>query len=201
MLANRNESFDVLLQRARGGDTVAIGCLLDSCHTYLKLMAASLLRTASHASVDVSDVVQETNLKACLKFTTFNGSDERALVGWLRKILKNHVLNLLENQGRPGRRPGSLEVLLERAGEEVHQALAASGSTPSAHASRREQAVLTANALGSLPVDYQQVLILRFVETVPHREIARRMGRTEGASRELLSRAAKALKKKLQEEP
>jgi len=200
-LAQVDPTFDVLLQLAKSGDAVALGHLLDSYRAYLRAIATSLLRTASRTSVDISDVVQETNLKAFTDFQTFQGSDEGVLVAWLRQILKNLVLNLVKNQGRPGRRPESLEALLERASEEAHWALASQGSSPSAQASRREQAVLTANALESLPSDYRQVLVWRCLENVPHKEIGSRMGRTEGASRELLARAAKALKKKLQEEP
>jgi RNA polymerase sigma-70 factor, ECF subfamily len=136
--------------------------------------------------VGISDVVQETNLKAFVDFQAFQGSDEGVLVAWLRQILKNFVLNLLKNQGRPGRRPESLEALLERACVEAHWALESQRSSPCAQASRREQAVLTANALESLPPDYRQVLVWRCLER---------------ASRELLARAAKALRKKLQEEP
>ena len=88
--------------RAKAGDADALGCLLESYRAYLKLIAGSLLRTASRASVDVSDVVQETNLKACGNFPTFRGSDEPELVAWLRQILMNLVLNLLKKQGSTG---------------------------------------------------------------------------------------------------
>ena len=106
MLAKSTSPSTALLQRARAGDTVALGCLLESCRAYLKLIAASLLRTASRASVDVSDVVQETNLKACGNFPKFQGSDEPELVAWLRQILVNLVLNLLKKQGSLGPTPG-----------------------------------------------------------------------------------------------
>ena len=67
------------------------------------MIAGSLLRSHSRASVDVSDVVQETNLKACGNFATFRGSDEPQLVAWLRQILVNLVLNLLKKQAEPWR--------------------------------------------------------------------------------------------------
>ena len=91
--------------------------------------------------------------------------------------------------------------MIERASQEAHKALAAPGSTPSAGASRREQAVLTANALESLPPDYQQVLVLHYLEKVPHKEIGQRLGRSEQASRMLLMRAAEALQKRLRDQP
>jgi RNA polymerase sigma-70 factor, ECF subfamily len=200
MLAQVDQSFDILLERARAGDAVALGHLLESTRAYLKVVAGFLMRNACRAPVDISDVVQETNLRAHEKFSSFDGSSEGELVGWLRKILNNHVLNILKSQGRFARRPQSLETLLERASAEAHGALAAQGSTPSAQASRREQAVLVANALESLPPDYKQVLVLCYVEKVSHEEAGRPMGRSETASRMLLMRAARALEKRLREQ-
>ena len=199
MPAHVHQSFDVLLNRARDGDTNALGCLLESYSAYLRLIASSLLRTASRASVDISDVVQETNLRACGNFAKFRGSDEPELVVWLRRILANLVFNLIKKQGAPGQSPQSLEALLDRASAQAHDALASPGSTPSVQASRREQAVLTASALESLQPDYQQVLILCYIEKVSHKEVGRQMGCSEGASRMLLMRAAKALEQKLRE--
>ena len=98
MLAQVDQSFDILLNQAKAGDADALGCLLESYRAYLRLIAGSLLRTASRASVDISDVVQETNLKACGNFPKFQGSDEPELVAWLRRILANLVFNLLKKQ-------------------------------------------------------------------------------------------------------
>jgi RNA polymerase sigma factor (sigma-70 family) len=89
--------------------------------------------------------------------------------------------------------------LLKRAGVDAHLALAAPGSTPSAQVSRREQAVVTANALDSLPPDYKQVLVLCYLEKLPHEVVGRMMGRSEKASRMLLMRAARALEVRLRE--
>jgi RNA polymerase sigma-70 factor, ECF subfamily len=190
---------ELLLRRAKAGDAVAWGSLLEFYQPYLRLVARSIVRKDVHFQIDISDVVQETNLNACRALPKFLGSDEPELVAWLRQILTNLVLNQLKKQQRPGRRPESLDELLERASLEAHLALAAPGSSPSAGALRREQAVLTANALESLPPDYQQILIMHYLEKVPHREIGLRMGRSEQASRMLLMRAAKALQERLRE--
>jgi RNA polymerase sigma-70 factor, ECF subfamily len=200
MSAQFNQSFEVLLSRAKSGDAEALGSLLESYSAYLRMIANSLLRTTSRASVDISDVVQETNLKACGNFAEFRGNDEPELVVWLRRILANLVFNLLKKQRAPGQRSESLEALLERASAQVHRALAAPGSTPSAQASRREQAVLTANALESLPQEYKQVLVLCYLERIPHKEVGRQLGCSEGASRMLLMRASKALEQRLREQ-
>jgi RNA polymerase sigma-70 factor (ECF subfamily) len=66
---------------------------------------------------------------------------------------------------------------------------------------KREQAIILANALESLPTDYRDVFILRNLEHVPVEEIARRMGRSANAVYKLLMRAMAALKQALEEIP
>ncbi len=79
--------------------------------------------------------------------------------------------------------------MLDRSSAAVHQALAASSESPSAHAVRREQAVLLADALEKLPAHYREVFILRNLEHIPFDQIAARMGRSPGATRVLWKRA------------
>lgn len=201
MPANDEQPFNVLLQRAKAGDGAALGRLLVPYDAHLRAVAGALLRTNPGAAVDVSDVVQEANLRACGNIADFKGVDDRQLAGWLRRILANLVLNILRKQKSPDRRPQSLDTLLERPGQGVHAALTSPESTPSAGVRRRERAEATAEALKSLPPEYQQVLILRHLERLEHKEVGLRMGCTEGASRMLLSRASKALKEKLREHP
>ena len=58
------------------------------------------------------------------------------------------------------------------------QALAWPGSSPSQTVSRHERAVLLATALGKLPEDYREVIILHHLESLPLGEVAQRMGRS-----------------------
>ena len=67
--------------------------------------------------------------------------------------------------------------------------LAAPGSSPSEAASRREEAVRLADALGRLPGDYREVLILRHLEGLTFPAAATRMGRTVDAVEKLWMRA------------
>ena len=53
-------------------------------------------------------------------------------------------------------------------------------------------------ALSQLPDDYATVITLRYVEDLPHGEIATAMGKSEGAVRVLLTRALKALREHLE---
>src|SRR5205085_12230259 len=71
---------------------------------------------------------------------------------------------------------------------------AAPGSSPSEAASRREQAVLFADALGRLPDDYREVIVLRHLEGLTFPIVAERMGRTVDSAETLWVRAVARLR-------
>jgi RNA polymerase sigma-70 factor (ECF subfamily) len=77
--------------------------------------------------------------------------------------------------------------------------LASSGS-PSRQASRREQAVLLADALGKLPEAYREVIILSHLEGLSFPEVARRLGRTLDSVKNLWARALARLRRSLEGE-
>src|SRR5207245_10035590 len=100
-------------------------------------------------------------------FPQFLGSTEKELLTWLRRILVRNLADQVKHhkaQVRNWKREESLEVLLDRSSSAAEQALAKGISTPSALASRREQAVLLADALARLPADSREVIVLRDVE-------------------------------------
>jgi RNA polymerase sigma-70 factor (ECF subfamily) len=97
-----------------------------------------------------SDVVQEADLEAHRDFAGFAGTTERELVTWLRRILVRNLTDQARRhqaQMRDTHRQQSLESLLERSSLAAHELLSAGISTPSLQDSRREQAVLFAEAL------------------------------------------------------
>jgi RNA polymerase sigma-70 factor (ECF subfamily) len=189
--------LESLLSRAREGDQTSLGRLLELYRNYLRLVARSLIKPPLQVQLDASDLVQETFLKAHREFRHFDGGSERELVAWLRTILVRTLANQAKHhrtQGRDHRRKVSLDVLLDRSSVAIQQQLADSIGSPSAHAVRREQAVLLADALARLPADYREVFILRNLDQIPVEEIAARMGRSPNAIRKLWGRAMVALK-------
>jgi len=124
-------------------------------------------------------------------------------VAWLRRILVRSLANQVKHyrrQARNHKRQESLEQLLDRSSTAIQQTLASSMNSPSEQASRREQAVLLANALSRLPDDYREAFIRRTLEHVPFPTIATEMGRSVGAVRMLWARSVKRLTELLGEE-
>lgn len=194
---------DMLLARARAGELPALGQLLELYRNYLRLVARAMIGQALRVRLDASDLVQETFLKAHHEFVHFLGGTEPELVAWLRQILIHTLANQARHHRRHGRdyhRDEPLEVLLERSSSGVQRALAAPLSSPSSVLSRREQAVLLADALEKLPADYREVFLMRNLEHIPFEQIAARMGRSSGAVRMLWTRTIKKLSQLLEEE-
>ena len=191
-----------LIAEARRGDDAAQGRLLELYRNYLRLVARSLIGGALRVKLDASDLVQETFLKAHRDFGRFAGGTEPELVAWLRQILVRSLANQVKHHRRLGRdqnRQESLDHLLELSDRPLRFALAARLPSPSEAASRREQAVLLADAVDRLPADYREAFVLRTLEHVPFEEIALRMGRSTGAVRMLWARAVKKLNEILEE--
>jgi RNA polymerase sigma-70 factor (ECF subfamily) len=191
----------LLLVQARAGDESARGQLLELYRNYLRFIARALIGRTLRLRLDDSDLVQETFLKAHREFASFAGSSEPELVAWLRQILVHNLADQVKHHrrwSRDHRRQESLDALLNRSSLAVQQALAAPVSSPSASASRREQAVLLADALAHLPEDYREVFLLRNLEQVPIDQIAARMGRSVNAVHKLWARALLALKNELE---
>lgn len=197
-------SPEILLREARGGNSAALGHLLELYRNYLEILARTQIGMALRARLEPSDLVQETFLEAYRDFGQFLGHTEQELLVWLRTILVRNVADqakLHQRQARDWHRQESLEVLLERSSTAVHQALAKGISTPSSQASRREQAVLLADALASLPEEHKEVIILRHLERLKFEEIASRMGRSAGAVRMLWMRALDKLRSVMEASP
>jgi RNA polymerase sigma-70 factor (ECF subfamily) len=201
-MVDAQPTWQALLVRARAADRVALGELLALYQNYLRILARTQLRDFPAARCDASDLVQETLIEAVRDFPRFAGNTERELIAWLRRVLVRNLADQVKHHKariRTVERQESLDGLLERSASAVHQALANGSSSPSTRASRREQAVLLADALERLPADYREVILLRNFHALPFEEVAARMGRSAGAVRMLWARSLERLHRELEE--
>ena len=196
---------ELLLEQSRAGDEPARGRLLELYRNYLRLMARTLIsqplaRPARRLRPGAGNPPQGPS-----RVRRLPGPTEPELVAWLRQILVRSLSDQVKRHraGKgatpPRRGPGRDARSLQR--WRFSQALAAPLSSPSSIASRREQAVLLADAIERLPADYREVFIARNLEHMPFDQIAERMGRTSGAVRKLWTRTMLSLKRMLEESP
>jgi RNA polymerase sigma-70 factor (ECF subfamily) len=194
-----DSSADPLLRRAQEGDGSALGQLLESYRAYLIVLARVQVGRRLQGKVDASDVVQEAFLGAHRDFPQFRGTTERELVGWLRGILASLLANLVRHyhgtKARDVRLERQLAVELEQSSQAMDRGLVAAQSSPSQQAARREQSVLLAEALGRLPEEWRELLILRHLEGLTFPEVAERLGRTLDSVKKQWPRALAALRR------
>jgi RNA polymerase sigma-70 factor (ECF subfamily) len=194
-----------LLARARASEDGALGQLLERYRGYLTLLARVQIGRRLQGKADPDDLVQETFLDASRYFAGFRGTSEPELTAWLRRILAGCLARLVRHylgtQARDVELERALEDELGQSSRAFDVGLAADESTPSQRASRREQAVLLADALGRLPADYREVLILRHLEGLTFPEVAARMGRSLDSVEKLWARALPRLRRAFGDEP
>jgi RNA polymerase sigma-70 factor (ECF subfamily) len=192
-----------LIELARGGTPDALGRLLDRYGNYLGLLARVQVGRRLQGKIDPADLVQETFLEAHRHFAVFRGQSEPEVAAWLRQIMAGVLSNLLRRylgtQGRDVRLERELAGELDRSSQALDGGFADPGPTPSKLAVGRERAVLLADALGRLPDDYREVIMLRNLEELPFAEVAKRMGRSEDAVQKLWVRALAKLRAALDE--
>jgi RNA polymerase sigma-70 factor (ECF subfamily) len=190
-----------LLHRAKAGEGPALGRLLELYRAYLVVLARVQIGRRLQGKVDASDLVQEAFLGACRDFPQFRGKTANEFLGWLRQILASLLANLVRHyqgtQGRDVRLERQLIIELDQSSQAMDRALVTPQSSPSQQAIRREQSVLLAEALGRLPEEWRELLILRHLEGLTFPEVARRLDSTVDRVKKQWPRALAALRQLL----
>ena len=147
----------------------------------------SYYRTGNHH--DAEDLTEQTFLQAYRHFERAQRESRgRPLRPWLIRIAHNLAANYYRDRSR---RP---QTQLEDA-----SLISAPHDTETIVQGREElQAVLA--GVASLPDDRREALIMRFALGMDNKEIARTLGRSEGATKVLIHRAIKQLEDRLKEE-
>jgi RNA polymerase sigma-70 factor (ECF subfamily) len=138
---------------------------------------------------DAEDLTEQTFLQAYRHFErALAESSGRPLRPWLIRIVHNLAANYHRDRSRRPQTPlddagpvselhGTDELVEGR--EELHNVLA---------------------GVAALPEDRRSALIMRFALDMDNREIARSLGRTEGATKVLIHRAIRQLEESLKDE-
>lgn len=195
----RDPDLGGLIRQSRDGDLSALGQLLDLYRNYLTLLARLHIGPELQGKLSASDVVQETFLQAHRRIGQFRGSTEAELLEWLRAIHATKLANLMRHylgtQQRNARLERRLADDLSRSSSALGGALAASDSSPSERAMRREQAVILADALEKLPQELREVILLHHVQGLNFSQLSRRLGMSRYEVEKLWVRALATLRR------
>jgi RNA polymerase sigma-70 factor, ECF subfamily len=131
---------------------------------------------------DAEDLTEQTFLQAYRHFErALRESDGRPLRPWLIRIAHNLAANLYRDRSRMP--PSPIEDTSDLAAAHTTEELVEG----------REQLSRVLDGVGQLSEDRREALIMRFALGMDNREIARAMGRSDGATKVLIHRAVKQL--------
>ncbi|WP_030758766.1 RNA polymerase sigma factor [Streptomyces griseus] len=168
-----------LVRAAQDGDVASLTTVVMESQPHVRKFALSLCASPQ----DAEDAAQEALLILYRKIGTLRATG--ALASWMFRIVRNECLR-------------QVRLLVPRSEE-----TAADGpwavAEPSAEEAvlHRLEARRIAAAVGALPREQRQVLVLRDVQGLPGRTVARTLGLSDAAMKSRLHRARAALRRSL----
>jgi RNA polymerase sigma-70 factor (ECF subfamily) len=170
---------------------------LERYRDYLRLLADSLVDRRLRGKVDLSGVVQLTLFEAHKALGDIMNQPSDQQMAYLRRVLANNLndeIRKLRTDKRDVRREQSLEAAIEQSSMNLETLLAGDGSLPGARIERQERALMLTAALGKLPEDQREAIVLQHWRGCTLAEIADEMGRTRDAVAGLLRRGMRQLR-------
>jgi len=143
--------------------------------------AYNLARWLTRHDQDAEDVVQEAYLRAFQFFRSFRGETGRA---WMLKIVRNTCHTWLSKN----RASASVS-----SGPELLNAVASSATGPEALVEQSEDRKRLMQAVDALPVEFREVIVLRELEDLSYKDIARIADIPMGTVMSRLARARERL--------
>jgi len=190
-----------IVARLRSGDESALAEFVEANRP--ALMAFLHSRIGSHLAkkTEAEDILQDACLEACRSLDKAP-LDTWDPLHWLFQICERKIIDAhrrhFSSQKRDASREASIPDGSQAAG--LGNLLAASMTTPSAAFSRDQRQLRVLAALDMLPEEQREALRLRYLVGLPSKEIAQKLGKTDGAVRVMLSRSLAKLQEMLAED-
>lgn len=190
-----------ILAQLRTGDEAALVEFLQANENVLLAFIRSRTGAQLQRKIEPEDVLQEASMEAVrtLKQTDLSSWDP---LNWLFQICERKIIDahrrFFASQKRDASREASIPDGSQAAG--LADLLAASMTTPSDAFSRDQRQLRMLAALDTLPEDQREALRMRYLVGLSSKEIAQKLGKTDGATRVMISRALGKLHEMLSEE-
>jgi len=172
-----------LIDLAVRGDSSAFGSLYDHYQAMIYRFVAIKVGSREEAE----DITHQVFLSAWQKVRSYKHQGY-PFSSWLYRIARNQVIDHY--------RAKKSEVSIDK----IDPELFASAERTSADLAEKFQLEKVRKAIAGLKPDYQDVIIMRFVEDVSLKEVATILKKSEGAIKLIQHRAVKELKKALGDE-
>jgi RNA polymerase sigma-70 factor (ECF subfamily) len=184
-----DQHTQTLALRATQGDAQSVHALLVQYLPRLRAFIRSQVDPKLRLRESVSDMVQSTCREIVAAGPDFDWQGEARFRGWLFTTALNKIRGRVRHFAAKKRGPDAAD------GDDIEGLVDrwAAANSPSRVAAGHELNATMEAAMDALPADYREVIALSRMAELPHIEVARVMGRSEGAVRTLLSRALCAL--------
>jgi RNA polymerase sigma-70 factor (ECF subfamily) len=189
-----------LVQKIKSGDGDALAAYIAQRSPQLLSFIEKRMSDALRRRVEAADILQDLTTSAWQSLPGVEWGD-REPFGWLCQQAERRIIDAHRRHFGAQKRSAGREVNLSAGGASgsgdegggMADLLSASMTSPSGVLSRQQKEFHMLAALDSLPEDARDALRMRYVEGLPSKEIAHKLGRTDGAVRVLLTRSLQKL--------
>lgn len=187
------DNNEPLVERMKAGDRDALAAFIEDRRGPLLGYIERQLGAALRRKLEPDDIFQEVSAEAVrsLDGVDLSGRDP---FGWLCQIAERRIIDAHRRYFGAQKRDAGREIPIHRQSPDESRAavidmLVASMTSASQMFSRNQREVLLTEALTKLPSDQREALRLRYIEGLPSKEIAARLGKSDGAVRVMLTRS------------
>jgi RNA polymerase sigma-70 factor, ECF subfamily len=190
-----------LADRVRARDPAALAAFLEHRRPALLAFVERRLGSALRGKLEAQDVLQELAVKALRELPNADLST-RDPFSWLCHLAEQCIVDdhrhFAAGKRASGREvPGNVRV--GDGSQDLVALLAASLTSPSMAVVKDERQRRLMDVIATLPEEHQQALRLRYGEGLPTKDVAQRLGKSDVATRVLLSRLVQQLQERLEE--
>jgi RNA polymerase sigma-70 factor, ECF subfamily len=187
-----------LADRVRNHDPSALADFIEEHRRQLFAFIDRQLGTGLRRKLEPDDIVQEVCAEAIRSLPQIDFGD-RDPFSWLCQLAERKIIDSHRRFFAAQKRDAGREVGLGSGSDTANPGggllnlLVASLTTASQAFSRNVKEARLQEAIQLLPYDQREALRLRYVENLPSKEIAERLGKSDAAVRVMLTRSLKKL--------
>ena len=190
-----NAEIERLEKLVQSGDADALADLLQHYRPRLLNFIKQQMSSVLQQKVDPDDILQEISISCVNSLDSIDLGDRKPF-DWICQMARRRIIDAARKFKSTDKRAVDREVPLAGGADDQGgfiQMLVASITSPSKAFSRDQREFQLQQAIEQLPAESRDALKMRYVEALPTKEIAKRLNKSDGAVRVLLTRSLKKL--------
>jgi RNA polymerase sigma-70 factor (ECF subfamily) len=197
---------DALLAQLREGNRESLAEFITGRRQQLLAFIDRRLGPALRSKIELDDLFQEISAEAVQSLGEIDLTN-RDPFNWLCQVAERRIIDAHRRFFSSQKRDAGREVSIHAAGggnsssrPALINMLVGSMTSASQAFSRNQKEIRLIAALEKLPAEHREALRLRYLEEMPSKQIAERLGKTDGAVRVMLTRSLARLQRLFESE-